>query len=220
MPTTTDTDVTNAHSLQQPMYISRIIAYGVAAAVALTGLFLDFFPVNAVGFIGAAILLPHVFHLIYQRLADHIRHRAALAFLITDGALCGFFLGAIQLPTGISVLFLIMLNTVAVLTGNLTTWLFCCLALVAGVSASFVTNGILDFGPPPMELLYTAGGGTAIFLGVIAFYGSRKQKELDDMSSSYQGQLDRIQELSDQVSRYVAPQIWDSIFTGRREAKL
>ena len=216
----TDTDTTNTSSLQQPMYISRIIAYGVAAAVALTGLFLDFFPINAVAFIGAAILIPHIFHVIYQRLSENLRHNAALGFLVTDAALCGFFLGAIQLPIGISILFLIMLNTAAILTGNLTTWLFCCLALVGGVSASFATNGFLDFGQPPMELLYTAGAGTAIFLGFIAFYGSKKQQELDDMRDGYQGQLDRIQELSDQVSRYVAPQIWDSIFTGRREAKL
>jgi len=217
MPITT---ATTPSSIQQPMYISRIIAYGVAAAVALTGLFLEFFPVSTVAFIAVAILIPHLFHLIYHRVPETGRHNTAIGFLIFDAALCGFFLAAVKLPIGISVLFLIMLNTVAVLSGNLTVWLFCCLSLVAGVSASFAATGFLYFGEPPIELLYTASIGTAIFLGVIAYYGSQKQRELDDAQVSHQKQLDHIQELSDQVSRYVAPQIWESIFTGRREAKL
>lgn len=220
MPITTDTPPTQLSSVQQPMYISRIIAYGVAAAVALTGLFLDFFPINTVAFIAAAILIPHIFHLIHQKVGSDHRDQVGIGFFIFDAALCGFFLAAIQLPIEIAILFLIMLNTAAVLTGNLTTWLFCCLALVAGVSTSFATTGFLNFGEPPIELLYTASIGAAIFLGVMAFYGSRKQQELNAMQTNYQGKLVHIQELSDQVSRYVAPQIWDSIFTGRREAKL
>ena len=36
----------------------------------------------------------------------------------------------------------------------------------------------------------------------------------------FQGQVERFQTLSQQVARYVAPQIWESIFSGKRQAKL
>ncbi len=222
MPIKTEHETIENHqpSIQQPTYICRIVAYGIAAAITMTGLLLNFFPVSAVAFIAAAITIPHVFYLIDRKLVEEHRPVMGTAFLMMDAAICGYFLAALNFPVGITALFLIILNTSAVLTGNLTSWLFSVLALVVGVSSSFALNGFMNLGQLPVELMYTASVGTAIFLGVLAFYGSQKQQELDNMQTLHQKQFDHIQELSDQVSRYVAPQIWESIFTGRKEAKL
>ena len=57
-------------------------------------------------------------------------------------------------------------------------------------------------------------------LAITAFNSHRQARDLMRLKRKFQGQVERFQQLSHKVSKYISPQIWESIFSGRKEVRL
>lgn len=207
-------------ALPKQDYMARILGYGVAAITVTVGILLGYFEPSAMAVTFIAVVYPH---LVYG-LSRPFRVRRAYTtrqFLIhLDAILCGLFLGYIQLPFELSALFLIMVNTSFIIVGSFTAWAFCIISLVSGGAAGILLFGHETPAPVPATLFLTAAAGVAVHLAVSAFNSNRQARDLIRLKQKFQGQVERFQALSHQVSKYVAPQVWESIFSGRRQAKL
>ncbi|MEC8442605.1 MAG: adenylate/guanylate cyclase domain-containing protein [Pseudomonadota bacterium] len=207
-------------TLPKQDYVARIFGYAVAALSVFTGIFYGYFPESSENIAYFALLWPHLVYVV----SGPFRRRKAYAtrqFLIHgDALLCGIFLGLIHFPIEIVVLFVVMINTSFIVVGSLTAWAFCIISLISGAGAAYLLMGYTQPAPVPYEVFLATAGGVGFHLALTAHNSYRQARDLMRLKMKFQGQVERFQALSHQVSKYVAPQIWESIFSGRRQVRL
>jgi adenylate cyclase len=200
-------------------YIARTIGYATAAVAIAVGVSLGTWPMSFLTIAAFCLVFPHLTHWLIVR--NTPRSTPINRTLIQlDALLCGLLLGVMGAPASLSVLLFLMLSTALLLSGSQIIWSMgmavCGIGIVAGI-------GIPDVGghhvPPDLVIIIT-GLGVALYFTTLALLGVRQAEQLMSAEQKLNSQIEHFQELSHQVSRYVAPQIWDSIFNGRREAKL
>ncbi|SIT09220.1 Adenylate cyclase, class 3 [Thalassolituus maritimus] len=207
-------------TLPKQDYVARIFGYAVAAVSVYTGIHFGYFPESSDGIAMFALLYPH---LVYFASGPFRRRKAYTTrqFLIHgDALLCGIFLGLINFPIEIVVLFAVMINTSFIVVGSLTAWAFCIISLVSGAGAAYLLTGYTQPAPVPYEVFVATAAGVGFHLALTAHNSYRQARDLMRLKMKFQGQVERFQALSHQVSKYVAPQIWESIFSGRRQVRL
>ncbi|MBL4832446.1 MAG: adenylate/guanylate cyclase domain-containing protein [Alcanivorax sp.] len=210
----------NETTLPKQDYMARIFGYAVAALSVFTGIHYGYFPETSENIAIVALLYPH---LIYIASGPFRRRKAYTTrqFLIHgDALLCGIFLGLIHFPLEIVVLFVIMINTSFIVVGSLTAWAFCIISLISGAGAAYLLTGNVSAPPVPYEVFLVTAAGVGFHLALTAHNSYRQARDLMRLKMKFQGQVERFQALSHQVSKYVAPQIWESIFSGRRQVRL
>ena len=207
-------------TLPKQDYMARVFGYAVAAVAVFTGIHYGYFSESETDIAVFALLYPHLIYV----LSGPFRRRKAYTtrqFLIHgDALLCGVFLGLINFPIEIVVLFLIMINTSFIVVGSFTAWAFCIISLISGAGAAYLLTGYNAAPPVPYELFLATAGGVGFHLALTAHNSYRQARDLMRLKLKFQGQVERFQALSHQVSKYVAPQIWESIFSGRRQVRL
>lgn len=207
-------------TLPKQDYVARIFGHAVAAVTVYTGIKCGYFPQSSINIVWFALIYPH---LVYFA-SSPLRHRRAYTtrqFLIHGDALfCGIFLGLINFPMEVVVLFIIMINTSFIVVGSITAWVFCIVSLVSGAGVSYLLTGYTSPAPVPIEVFMVTAAGVGLHLALTAHNSYRQARDLMRLKMKFQGQVERFQALSHQVSKYVAPQIWESIFSGRRQVRL
>jgi len=220
MPNAQDVSQFSETSLPKQDYMARVMGYGVAGATVIAGVLLSYFEQRVLIVTALCLIYPHIIYFLSRPFRFRRAYTTRQFLIHVDAILCGIFLAFIGLPVELTVLFLIMVNTTFIIVGSITAWVFCIISLVAGAA-----GGVLIFGyhqPPqvPVPLFITAAIGVALHLAISAFNNNRQARDLIRLKKKFQGQVERFQALSHQVSKYVAPQVWESIFSGRRQAKL
>ncbi|UZK03751.1 adenylate/guanylate cyclase domain-containing protein [Venatoribacter cucullus] len=206
-------------TLPRQDYMARGLGYGVAAVTVMVGYLLEYFDQRVFAVALVSLLYPHLVFILSRPFEK--KKRATRKFLINiDAFLFGIFLGFLHLPMEIAGLFLIMINTSFIVVGSITAWVFCVISLAAGVSTGILIFGFHTAPAAPPALFMTAAFGVGMHLAVTAFNSNRQARDLIRLKQKFQGQVERFQALSQQVSKYVAPQVWESIFSGRRQARL
>lgn len=207
-------------TLPKQDYLARIMGYSVAVVTTLVGIIQGHYSTNAFGVVIIALLYPHLIHVISRPFRKRHAYSTRQFLIHGDAVLCGIFLAYLHLPIQLVVLFLIMINTSFIIVGSVTAWAFCVISLVSGGAAGLLMFGYHKAAPIPDPVFITAALGVGMHLAISAFNSNRQARDLMRLKLKFQGQVERFQALSQQVSRYVAPQVWQSIFSGRRQAKL
>ena len=207
-------------TLPKQDYMARIVGYGAAAVTVLVGYLVDFFDARVMTIAFVSLLYPHLAYVLSRPFRRRRLHATRQFLIHLDAVLCGVFLGYIHLPIELVVLFLIMVNTSFIIVGSITAWVFCLISLTAGATAGVFLFGHEQTGPVPVTLFITAAVGVGFHLAFMAFNSNRQARDLIRLKEKFQSQVERFQKLSQQVSKYVAPQIWESIFSGHRQVKL
>lgn len=220
MPNSINTLIYKKTTLPKQDYLARVIGYSVATITVLQGFWLDYFDSRVLTVALISLLYPHLVYILSRPFRK--RHpQTTRHFLIHfDAILCGIFLGYIHLPIELVVLYLIMINTSFIIVGSISAWVFCVISLSIGASAGWFLFGQEELGPVPTPLFITVATLIGLQLAFMAFNSNRQARDLNRLKKRFQGQVERFQTLSQQVSKYVAPQIWESIFSGRRQVKL
>lgn len=206
-------------TLPRQDYMARVLGYGVAAVTVMVGYLLEYFDQRVFVVALVSLLYPHLVFVL-SRPFEKKKGNTRKFLIHIDAFLFGIFLGFLHLPLEIASLFLIMINTSFIVVGSITAWVFCVISLAAGVSVGILVFGYHTAPAAPTPLFLTAAFGVGMHLAVTAFNSNRQARDLIRLKQKFQGQVERFQALSQQVSKYVAPQVWESIFSGRRQARL
>ena len=205
-------------------YIARTIGYATAAVAIGVGVTLGAWPLSFLFIAAFCLVYPHATHWLIVRNTPRTTpiNRTLIQL---DALLCGLLLGAMGAPASMSVLFVLMLSVALLLSGSQILWTTGLAVCGIGIMAGLGIPGMGVFGEithtvlPELVVIIT-GLGVALYFTTLALLGVRQAEQLVATEQKLNSQIAHFQELSHQVSRYVAPQIWDSIFNGRREAKL
>lgn len=202
-------------------YYSRAVGYGAAATVLSLGGSMGVWPHDSAVLIILLLLYPTVAHFFGKRFVppeySKVRRNA---LIMVDAFLLGFMFPYIQFALIPSLLFFIMINTSFLVVGSLTGWLAC---LVVMMSGGYLGGAIYGFNPQydvPMVLSLTAALGVAVHLAVTGYYSNKQARQLARLHYDLKLQQAESRQMAHKVSKYISPQIWESIFSGQKEVKL
>lgn len=201
-------------------YLSRLTGYGMTAIIVLTGYALNYFDSRVFIIALVCAIYPHLTFLISLPFRKNYHQVTRKILIHIDAVLCGVLLSYLHVSLELAVLFLIMINTSFIIVGSLSYWVFCIVSLAAGTVLGTYFFGDVSLGPVPPPLFLITSLGVGLHLAYIAYNANRQARDLIRLKLKYQSQLERFQILSQQASKYVAPQIWETIFSGRRQVRL
>lgn len=207
-------------TLPRQDYLARIFGYSVAVLTALAGMLEGYLPSSAYIVVAIALLYPHIAFFTSKQFSSKKGYITKQLLIHLDAVLCGLFLASMHFPIELSALYLVMINTSFIIVGSITAWAYCVISLVAGSLAGFLLVGYQEPLPVPSSVFVATAIGVGVHLAVTAFNSHRQARDLMRLKLKFQGQSGRFQALSQQASRYLAPQVWESIFQGRRQARL
>ncbi|WP_221798779.1 adenylate/guanylate cyclase domain-containing protein [Oceanobacter mangrovi] len=216
---TTDIPAPESPFSARPDYVARCIGYGTGAITIATGISLGYWHEGFLIAMAFFLVFPHFTEIIDKRL--HWTRRTALTWLShLDAFIAGTLLGMVGSPIEFTAPVFLMLNTSLILIGNKVSWVtansvFLLTAVTGGTLLG--TKSPTDL---PPELTLACAAGTALFFSALAVYASNQARYIAKMDEQLRKEVDRYQELSQQVSKYVAPQVRESILSGKKEAIL
>ncbi len=207
-------------SMPMQDYIARVLGYAAAGITLMIGTIVGYFSINILWISLFAMFYPHFLQFATRSFRTRHPYGTRQILIHGDAILCGLMLALIGFPLELTVLFLIMINTSFIVVGSITAWTFCVISLFIGAAI-----GVLGFGfnlakDIPTAVFVAASIGVGMHLAITAFNSHRQARDLMRLKRKFQGQVERFQQLSHKVSKYISPQIWESIFSGRKEVRL
>lgn len=203
------------------MQNSRMLAYIVAGCVFAAGVYTGFYDNSLILIIPLTVLIPWGQRFLSDWLNDRYPSQAGATLMLTDGFAVGLGIAAAGYTLVPAMTFLGLLFTSAMAFGNLylitlTGFVTLMGSLVGGLMFSFDRAGA----ETPALMTIVAYGGYTLFVGLSAFYIREQQRHLLDAKNKILEQQQEAIHLSRKLVKYLPPQVWESIFSGKRDAKL
>ncbi len=203
-----------------PDYVGRILAYVATGGIIVAGLAQDVFPDWMVWAVVAAFLWPHIAHQISRRTFLRRSPRIRQKMLLVDCAIGGHFIGMIGLIAIPSASVLLMLMFSCLIIGGIRQWLFGSLIAGTAIAITVAFAGVADSFRAPLVTSMVSMMATGLYICVTAFYSHQQARALMTAKTQIQNQREQSIALSHKLSKYLSPQVWQSIFTGERDVRL
>lgn len=200
---------------------TRMLAYIVAGCVFAAGVYKGFYDNYVILIIPLTVLIPWGQRFLFTWLQERYPRQANATLMLTDGFAAGLGVAAAGYSLVPSMTFLGLLLTSAMAFNNLylvtlTGFVTLLGSLVGGFLFSFQTAG----NDIPELMTIVSFGGYTLFVGLSAFYIREQQRNLLDAKNVIVEQQQEAIQLSRKLVKYLPPQVWESIFSGKRDAKL
>lgn len=203
-----------------PDYNGRILAYTATGSVIAAGLAQDLFANWMVWTLIAAVIWPHIAHQLTRRTFLRNSARIRQKMLLVDCAIGGGFIGTIGLVMIPSVSVLLMLMFSCLIIGGIRQWVFGTLITFISIGLSLAVVGLAKSPHSPLFTSLMAIFATGSYICVTAFYSHQQARALMLAKTQIQNQREQSIALSHKLSKYLSPQVWQSIFTGERDVRL
>jgi adenylate cyclase len=201
-------------------FYSRSVAYISAAITLMLGSNLELWT----GFYTEALLisvcLPFITLLIGKKVPPQHENLRRPTSIAIDSLMLGIFMSYMHFAILPSILYFILINTTVLVIGNWKAWFASVVAVASGAYLGTLFFGF-NFDPEvPLIISIAAALGATVHLAVNAYYSGKQTKQLEILHKEIQRKQVEQQNLSNKVAKYIAPQIWELIFSGNHEVKL
>ncbi|EON92335.1 adenylate/guanylate cyclase [Marinobacter lipolyticus SM19] len=218
--TTVDAQIDPVAIPPMPDYNGRTLAYTATAAIITSGVFQGIFPDWMLWLIAGALTWPHIAHILTRR--TFLRHspRIRQKMLIVDCLIGGGFVGAIGVVAIPSVSVMLMLMFSCLIIGGFRQWVFGSVFMTASLFIGLAIFGPAESFQAPLITSILSLLATGLYICVTAFYSHQQARALMMAKTQIQNQREQSIALSHKLSKYLSPQVWQSIFTGERDVRL
>lgn len=203
-----------------PDYNGRVLAYTATAAIVASGVLQGVFQDWLLWAAACALLWPHIAHVISRRTFLHRVARIRQKMLFFDCLIGGTFMGLIGLVAIPSVSVAVMLMFSCLIVGGVRQWLLGSTLMLATLAATVALFGKASSLEVPTITAIVSLLATGTYICVSAFYSHQQARALLLAKTQIQNQREQSIALSHKLSKYLSPQVWQSIFTGERDVRL
>jgi class 3 adenylate cyclase len=205
---------------RMPDYNGRVLAYTATGSVIAAGLSQELFANWMTMLLAAALIWPHVANQLIHR--TFLRHspRIRRKMVLVDCAIGGGFIGTIGLIVIPSVSIFLMLMFSCLIIGGVKQWVLGTSITLASAAAAVAFFDVAESLQSPLMTSLAAILATGSYICVIAFYSHQQSQALMMTKTQLQNQREQSIALSRKLSKYLSPQVWQSIFTGERDVRL
>lgn len=213
---------TSITSSSAPIYefYSRCVAYISGAITLMLGNHLQVWS----GFYNEAILtavcIPFLSLILSKQLPEKYEHLRRPLFITIDAIVVGFFIAYMHFSIIPSILYVVLVNTSVLVLGSVLYWLICMCSIGLGAYIGVSILGYHYDPETPLLLNVAVAIGMSAHLAVTAFFTGKQTKQLEVLHKEIQSKQLEQQNLASKVAKYISPQIWELIFSGKQEVKL
>lgn len=203
-----------------PDYSARILAYTVTAAIIVSGMLQGLFGFWMLWLVAGALTWPHLAHGISRRTFLKRSSRIRQKMLLLDCLIGGAFIGLTGLIAIPSISIVLMLMFSCLIVGGIRQWLFGTLLMASSTAITVTVFGTAGSLESPLLTSMVAVMATGAYICVTAYYSHQQAHALFLAKTQIQNQREQSIALSHKLSKYLSPQVWQSIFTGERDVRL
>lgn len=199
---------------------SRVIAY-LCVAITFGAIALEqgFNLVNVTVVI-YALLYPHLVRLLIAHIRNLQPFHSRLALLGIDGFNTGIFITLCAFSVVPSLVFMLLISFSSIIIGGpvfmLTGWL---LVLLGVIASSAVTSAQIIPDTSTLVAFSSLLSGAAFTL-IMAAFVYRQGRTLAQAQKVISAEQEKTARLATSLSKYLSPQVWESIFTGKQSVQL
>lgn len=216
----------NLHARVQPVrpplegYYSRVMAYACVALVFATLAYEQGLTLLNGGVILHALTYPHLLRLLTRWRHEHSRSNLNLVLLALDAMHTGAFITLASFSMVPSLVFLLLISFTSMVTGGPLYLLAALLLGLAGmaISAAVLTPALQFASSPLLTLSSLVGGG--LFTVIMASFIYRQGRRLEHAQQLVCAEQEKAEQLASSLSKYLSPQVWQSIFSGNQRVTL
>jgi class 3 adenylate cyclase len=203
-----------------PDYSGRILAYTATAGIIVSGILQGVFGMWMLWLLAGALTWPHIVHQVTRKTFLRNSPRIRQKMLLVDCAIGGGFVGCLGLIAIPSVAVVLMLMFSCLIVGGIRQWLSGTIIMAGSGAIGVAIVGPAESFQSPMITSIIAVLATGLYICVTAFYSHQQARALMMAKTQIQNQREQSIALSHKLSKYLSPQVWQSIFTGERDVRL
>ena len=201
-------------------YYARVLAYLSCAATLAAGVHTQYFAIELLWMVPYALLYPHfAYHLSYRFKRQH-PERTSQVLLGLDALNAGagiVLLGGALVP---SLMFLLTLSFSALVIGSLRHWLMTLLLVLAGIGLTSLLVPLQFNGTTPLLVSAVSILFTTLYVSITAYYVHQQGERLAQARREVEAEQAKAARLARSLAKYLSPQVWESIFSGKRSVRL
>ncbi|TLX58190.1 adenylate cyclase [Stutzerimonas nosocomialis] len=201
-------------------YYSRVLAYLAAAAGLAAGSYAQYFSMDLLWMIPYALLYPHLaYHLSYRFKREH-PERTSQTLLCLDAVNAGcavVLLGFAAVP---GLMFLLILGFSALVTGGLRNFLMALTAVCITIGLCSLVVPVEMAGTTPTLVSLVCIVFAMLYVCITAYFVHEQGLRLAQARKEIKAEQEKAARLARNLAKYLSPQVWESIFTGRRSVRL
>lgn len=201
---------------------TRMLAYLVAGCVFAAGIYSGLYDTTVIAIIPLTVLIPWAQRFLQDWLREKYQDQADGVVMLTDALAVGIGISVAGYSLIPSLVFLGLLLTSATAFGNLALIVLAFFITLTGSLLGGLVFGfkVIPYIETPAEVAAVAIGGFAFFVSISAFYIREQARNLLRAKNQILEQQEQAIQLSRKLVKYLPTQVWESIFSGRRDARL
>lgn len=202
----------------------RLLEFLVAAVILISGIQRKIFPFEYFLFVAVLLAYPLLAQIIAWFIEKRGNQQQAIAAVLIQ--LDAFIIGAGMATLHFSIVpcaaLLIIVNANAVTGGGVLLWLMSLVWLIIGgfVGAMVVGFQLMPIEQTPNLLTLMSMLGLGVYVAASSLNYHHQNKLVLEAQERLTQQQKQAVELSRKLAKYLSPQIWGSLFSGRRDAKV
>lgn len=203
-----------------PDFNGRVLGSAAFCGIIVAGVVDEIFHQNMLWLLAAGVIWPHTVLFLSRYIGAGREPRIRQYILLVECIMGGAVIGLTGLTPVPSLTMALMLMFSCLNVGGLYLWFYGSLLLGAATGLMIGLLGLTnDFSTPLLTSLVSLLG-TGTYICVTAFYTHQQARILLSAKAQIQKQREQSIALSDKLSKYLSPQVWQSIFTGERDVRL
>lgn len=204
------------------MQNTRMLAYIVAGCVFAAGIYSGIYDTSVIAIIPLTVLIPWAQRFFQAWLKERYPDQAEGAVMLTDALAVGIGISAAGYSLVPTMTFLGLLLTSAMAFGNLYLVTLAAFVTLVGSLLGGVVFGfnVMPYALTPAVMTMVAIGGFTAYVGLSAFYIRAQARSLLKAKNQILEQQEQSIQLSRKLMKYLPVQVWESIFSGKRDARL
>lgn len=201
-------------------HYSRALAYLFVAATALSGSYLKHFDSSIILLVPYALLYPQLAKLVVSKLKHRMSNHCQQYMVVLDGLNMGAFAALFSFGLVPGSLALLITSFAALILGGLRSFAFAVASFTISAAATwFAYQPQIDYSTP---LWVSASALTAAFIYFCftAYYVHFQGLFLSRAKEDIRREQAKAAHLARSLAKYLSPQVWQTIFSGKRGVKL
>ena len=170
--------------------------------------------------VGFCLAYPTVIRFLSLPLRRRYPKQIGYTLILFDAFLIGVLLVVMGLPIMPSIFILIMANASFIALGQAMAYMLCLGFMSAGAFIMFYLMPEFEVTTPPLLTSLIAAFGTGLYVAITAFYTNQSARRLKSARLEMYQQNEKYRSLSRKLSKYLSPQVWENIFSGKQDVKL
>ena len=201
----------------------RLLAFVVAAALLFAGITLGLYPVSLLLGVAALLAWPLLAQTaVFMAQRREVRAESVSRVLMQlDAAVVGVACALLHFSAVPCLALLIIVHANSVSSDGLKAWLLNLLMTAAGaILGALALKVPVQPLPVPQIMSVLSLVGLGLHVGASSLYANHQTRILREAQQRVGEQQQQAVELSRKLAKYLPPQVWGSLFSGKRDAKL